>query len=276
MKASVVIPAHNEERSIARLLGGLKIDGDLEVIVACNGCSDATAQIAGTFDVTVLDLPQPGKVAALRAADECATVFPRVYVDADVELGRSGLDALIAAIRAGGVLAAGPRRVVPRDGVPWPVAAYYDVWELLPAVQAGLFGRGVIAVSEAGFWRLAELPEAMADDLAFSEAFRAAERVIEPQAQVIVHPPRTWGDLIRRRTRISTGNAQADTSGLRTTRTGVREVLSAVAGHPSVWVKVPVFLVAVLQGRIRARKAVRAGDFSTWERDASSRGEVHG
>jgi hypothetical protein len=35
---------------------------------------------------------------------------------------------------------------------------YYDVWTLLPGTQRGLWGRGVIALNEAGHRRLAGLP----------------------------------------------------------------------------------------------------------------------
>ncbi|MGD9408165.1 MAG: glycosyltransferase, partial [Gammaproteobacteria bacterium] len=44
---SVVIPAHDEEAVIQRTLGALLRSadpGEFEVIVVCNGCSDATAE----------------------------------------------------------------------------------------------------------------------------------------------------------------------------------------------------------------------------------------
>ena len=40
------------------------------------------------------------------------------------------------------------------------------MWSRLPAIRAGLFGRGVVGVSAEGFARLAALPELMGDDLA--------------------------------------------------------------------------------------------------------------
>ena len=46
-------------------LAPLAAAGQLEVIVACNGCTDETAAIArGFHGVTVLELPQPSKTAA--------------------------------------------------------------------------------------------------------------------------------------------------------------------------------------------------------------------
>jgi glycosyltransferase involved in cell wall biosynthesis len=68
--ASVIIPAHNEEAVIARLLRGIAAGsrpGEFEIIVAANGCTDGTVLSArnATEDITVLDLPELSKVAAL-------------------------------------------------------------------------------------------------------------------------------------------------------------------------------------------------------------------
>ena len=86
-----MIPAHNEAAVIARRLtplAPLAAAGKLEVIVACNGCTDDTAAIARGFEgVTVLEMAQPSKTAALNAGDAAATHWPRFYLDADVEIG---------------------------------------------------------------------------------------------------------------------------------------------------------------------------------------------
>ena len=275
-RASVVIPAHNEERSISRLLRALApahIDKRFEVIVVCNGCSDLTADVARAFGVEVLDLREPSKVNALAEGDRCATGRVRVYVDADVEISANEVEALISAVEAGEVQAAGPRRIIPRDGVARLVAWYYDVWEALPSVRAGLFGRGVIALSESGARRVRALPLAMNDDLAVSVAFESSERVVVESASVVVHPPRTLRDHVRRRARVVTGNIQADGSSLRGpgTRTGARTLSEVVRRDPRLAGKVVVFLAVGLIASARASRAVKAGDFATWERDESSR-----
>jgi glycosyltransferase involved in cell wall biosynthesis len=272
--ASVVIPAHDEERTLGRLLDALcATPGQFEVVVACNGCTDGTVGVARRYPVTVLDLPEPSKTLALRAADRVAHTFPRVYLDADVEISAEGMARLAQAVARDGIHVAGPRRVLPRARVSWLARWYYDVWEALPHVRRGLFGRGVLALSADGVRRVRDLPDVLADDLAFAEAFAPAERVVVDDVTVLVYPARTWRDLVRRRTRVATGNVQADRAGLRGTgaRTTPGDLLTVVRERPALAVRVPVFLAVTVAGRLRARTAVRRGDFTTWERDASSR-----
>ena len=106
---SVVVPAHNEARVIGRLLGPLVSavrPGDLDVIVVANGCTDDTAEVAAAFGppVRVVSIPVASKRAALVAGDEAAQDFPRLYVDADVELGAEDVRALDEALRRSGAL----------------------------------------------------------------------------------------------------------------------------------------------------------------------------
>ena len=124
--------------------------------------------------------------------------------------GHDDIRALAAALSQPGVLAAAPRRELVMTGRPWQVRWYYDVWTLLPGVQRGLWGRGVIAVNEAGHRRLAGLPLLQADDLAASLMFEPHETVLVPSARVIIHPPRTFAGLLCRRARCVTGVAQVE------------------------------------------------------------------
>ncbi len=273
---SVVIPAHNEGAVIGRLLTGLLADAapdEFDVLVVANGCTDDTAAAAGRFaGVTVLTTPTPSKAAALRAGDERARRFPRRYVDADVELTTADARALAAALAEPGVLAAAPRRRLALDRRPLSVRWYYEFWERLPVVRDGLFGRVVIGVSEAGKRRLGAVPDVMGDDLAASIAFAPAERRVVPAATVVVHTPRTPGDLLRRRVRSIVASTQlADRAGAADARTRRSDLLHVVRGRPSMALRLPVFLTVTLLSRVRARAQVRSGDFSTWLRDESSR-----
>ena len=276
---TVVIPAHDEEAVIGRLLSGLVDPSgatDLEILVVCNGCHDATAAVAGGFpNVRVIETPVASKQEALRLGNEAARGFPRVYVDADVELTREDVSALTRALDDPRLLAVAPRRVIPRDGTAWTVRCYYDVWEALPQVRSGIFGRGVIAVSERGYQRIAALPGLMSDDLAISSAFDEQERQVVTSATVVVRPPRTWADLIHRRVRVATGTAQAytgDHDWRADSRTSRADLVGLVRHEPALALRMPVFLAVAVIARRRAAAAVRRGDYTTWLRDDSSRG----
>ena len=276
---SVVVPAHNEARVIGRLLGQLAAavrPGELDVIVVANGCTDDTAEVAAAFGppVRVVSIPVASKRAALVAGDEAARDFPRMYVDADVELGTEDIRALDEALRRSGALAGGPQRVLALAGSPWLVRWYYDVWARLPEVRSGLFGRGVIGLSEAGHARVASLPPLLADDLAASLVFAPEERVIVAGARVVIHPPRTAGDLLRRRVRATMGVTQVeqeeDAPGS-TARTRPADLLAIIGWSPRMALRVGVFMGVAVIARLRARRAVRHRDYSKWLRDESSR-----
>jgi hypothetical protein len=251
---------------------------DLETIVVANGCTDETAEVAARHAaqhpaVRVLTTPEPNKHRALRLGDAHARSFPRLYVDADVELHAEDARALARALEDPGLLAAAPVRHTPLDGCPWTVRWYYEIWEQLPVVREGLFGRGVIALSAAGHARISELPELMGDDLAASLSFGPGERRVVEEARVTVHPPRRLDDLLRRRVRSMTVTVQAETQtqlpGSRTTSAHLKQLLRAdpVRNAPRLaW-----FLTVTAIARRRARRAVKAGDFTTWLRDESSR-----
>jgi hypothetical protein len=250
--------------------------GELDLIVVPNGCTDDTAEVAASFGPTVrvLSLDIASKQEALRAGDRAARDFPRLYVDSDVELRTQDVRALDAALRRPGTLAAGPQRVLALSGSSWPVCWYYDVWMRLPEVRAGLFGRGVIGVNSAGHQRLAELPSVMSDDLAAALVFTTDERAIVPDARVIVHPPRTFGDLVRRRVRVATGVTQLEldeSAPDSTARTNPIDLLKIIWRAPRMVPRVVVFAAVTVLARLGARRAARRHDYSTWLRDESSR-----
>jgi glycosyltransferase involved in cell wall biosynthesis len=277
-RASVVVPAHNEEAVLGLLLDrllGSAGPGEFEVVVVANGCTDGTVPLAESYGpaVRVLTTEIPSKRAALRIGDAAATAFPRLYVDADVELGPEDVRRLCAAVAAPGVLAAAPERTFDMTGRAWPVRWYYDVWTRLPEVRRGRFGRGVLAVSAPGHARVAALPAVMADDLAISLAFTEPERVVVRDAAVLIRPPRTAGDLLRRRIRVETGTSQLERTEDRpaaSARTSGRDLLALLRAEPRLAVRLPVFLAFAVLARTRARKAVRAND-EGWLRDESSR-----
>lgn len=274
--ASVVIPAHDEAGTIETHLRAL-LDGtpDLDVVVVCNGCTDATAELArrAAPSARVIEIPQASKTDAVAVGNAVTSIFPRVHLDADVQLSGASLVELVRPLADGSALATAPLRILPMAGCSLPVRAYYEVWERLPQVREGLFGRGAIALSEEGQRRVSRLPRVLSDDLVASDAFAPGERRIVPTAAVVVRPPRRLADLVRRRIRVVTGNAQADELALR--RGDSITTLSDLAGlalrEPRLVPRVPVFLAVTAVARLLSRRAVRSHDYTTWHRDESSR-----
>lgn len=208
---SVVIAAHNEEAVIGATLAALLAQSaaqPMEIIVSANGCSDGTATVARRAGVTVIDRPEPGKTGALNAAEQVATGFPRVYLDADIVVPAGGVTALTNLLARGDILAAVPGRKVNTAGRPWPVRAYFAINERLPVFQHSLFGRGMIALSEAGRDRFGAFPEVIADDLFLDGQFSEAEKAQADDVEVIIEAPHTTRDLLRRLVRVRRGSAQ--------------------------------------------------------------------
>jgi glycosyltransferase involved in cell wall biosynthesis len=275
--ASVIIPAFDEAAVLGQTLHALLLDvepGTLDVVVVANGCTDDTAAVARAIrGVRVVEIAEASKATAVAVGNRAALTFPRVHLDADCTIPGSDVVSLARALDAPGVLASGPMRHLDTTGASWWVRGYYRVWERLPGVRAGLYGRGVIALSQDGQARVDALPRAMSDDLAISEAFAPAERRIVVGTTVTVRVPRTAADLIRRRVRVATGNHQADDLGVRRpgSRTSVRTLVRVTRHDLRLLLQIPIFVITTLVARTLSRRAVRRGDYTTWLRDESSR-----
>lgn len=278
--ASIVIPAHNEATSILRCLEPVMAVAKslpLEVIVAANGCRDNTVELAGTQPgVTVLDLSAASKVAALNAADDVASAFPRVYLDADVVIDEEALRHMIDALRT-----ELPRLTVPSvrydtDGADMAVRRFYEIFTKLPSARSTTVGRGVYALSEAGRARFGRFPEIQGDDLFVNRLFRPEEALVGP-GFITIRTPRRWRDLVRVRSRLAAGNAElaavADEPGVavpahadfsRTTGRTVRALARHLASHPQHLVSVVVYVGITVLARTRRSRG-------RWQRDESTR-----
>ncbi|MDQ2631597.1 MAG: glycosyltransferase family 2 protein [Actinomycetota bacterium] len=98
---SLIIPAYDEEEVIAaKVANALELDYPrerLQIIVASDGSSDATAERARTAGADlVLELPPGGKIAALNAGAERATGDVLAFSDANSVWKTDALRALIA------------------------------------------------------------------------------------------------------------------------------------------------------------------------------------
>jgi glycosyltransferase involved in cell wall biosynthesis len=106
MNVSIVVPAYNEEGTIAAVLDRVEqLDLDLEIIVVNDGSTDSTAQVlAGYRDhprIRVEHKANGGKGTALRRGFELATGDIVVVQDSDLELDPSNIPNLVAPIAEG-------------------------------------------------------------------------------------------------------------------------------------------------------------------------------
>jgi glycosyltransferase involved in cell wall biosynthesis len=275
---SVVIPAHNEAAVIARCLDTLLSDfqpGELEVVVACNGCTDDTADIvrASRHPVRVLEVETASKPAALRAAEEVLTAFPRIYLDADVVLTS------IAARRVLEHLHAGPEPVA-RPPIKYDTArssalvrSYYRARSKVPAVMNAVWGAGAYALSAAGRARFDVHPDVVADDLFVDQHFQRGEIKIVDAPPVIVKAPRRTADLLRILRRTYQGNAEnrvlrePSAQPPETTPSTVHDLLRLAGTSPLRAADVATYVSLALFARVTLSVAAPR----SWERDNGSR-----
>jgi exopolysaccharide biosynthesis WecB/TagA/CpsF family protein len=269
-EGSVIIPAHNEAGVIARTLAPLAplaAAGKIEVIVACNGCSDDTAAIARSFEgVQVLEIDRPSKPAALNAGDDAATLWPRLYLDADVRISANAVRDVLTALAPGGPLAARPAVEFDLQDAHPLIHSYYRTRLRLPSARNRLWAGGAYGLSKQGRERFGAFPDLTADDLFVDRLFAADEKAVLDVDPVVISPPRTPKAQVQVLHRVYRGNAEQNgaAGGRSTARQTLGEVLRSVRGPLSA-VHAAVYLGFAVAGR---RGAAGPG---TWERDESSR-----
>lgn len=105
---SFVIPAHNEEALIGRTIGALHAAGrsterPYEIIVADDGSTDATGEIARGLGAAVVPIDRRQIAAARNAGARAAHGDLLVFVDADTVVPPETLRAAVEAAEAGAV-----------------------------------------------------------------------------------------------------------------------------------------------------------------------------
>jgi glycosyltransferase involved in cell wall biosynthesis len=273
---SIVIPAYNEGGVIRRCLDELFIGLDpseVEVAVVCNGCSDDTADQArrAGYAITVLDLPEPGKIGALRAGERAVSAMPRLFLDADVEITGDTARRVLEAVDIDKPLAARPTVRYDVSQSTWPVRRYYAARRALPGVMSDLCAGGTYAFSRMARERFEEFPDLIGDDLFAARMVAPHEIVVVDTAPVVVHTPRRSAPLLRILKRVYRGNQELARErpdlARDTTSTTVRDLLRLVL-QPRHTVDAIVYAGFVLIARVMIR--FERGPVR-WERDETSR-----
>lgn len=277
---SIVIPAHNEEkviiRSLRTLLPGIE-SGEFEVIVVCNGCTDHTAEVVRSLhdNINVVEVDTPSKTNALNVGDKLASVFPRIYLDADVQLSVDGARAIASALELGDKLVVAPVPCTDLSSSSWGVRAYYEVWMSLPYFKLGMIGAGVYAISEIGRKRFGKFPDIIADDGYIRLLYSSQERGVVNNATSLVMAPKDMGSLIKINTRIRIGGYELHERFAELLRNDDKDYGSAVGDllrSWRMWPKSALYIIINLWVRYRARKHIGRHGHAGWARDDSSRG----
>ncbi len=270
--ASVVIPAHNEEAVLPRTLNTLLFGaapGELDVVVAANGCRDRTVELARAAGVRVVSTDTPGKANALRLGDAECVAFPRIYLDADVELSYESVRALVKAL-GGNVIACAP---VPRwdlTGVGPLARRVHRVHDALMGGRRVLAGAGVYVLSAQAHERIFPLPDVLSDDGYVHRSFTEEERLSVPDAVAVVRPARTIRAHLKRRVRVRQGNRQLDSFGLPASdgRLGLGELRTLVIRRVVSPLDAACYLSVLTADRLRTR---RQRGPASWSTDPTSR-----
>lgn len=271
---AVIIPAYNESAGIARTLRAVTGDaaeGELQVVVVCNGCTDDTALVAAGFTgVDVVEIEDASKLAALRAGDRRATVFPRVYLDADIELSTAAIRAIATELQRPEVLVAGVPGRMDLSEASLPVALFYEFRERLPVISHGIMGSGNYALSETGRARFEEWPDLPSgDDQFIFRLFAPHERMTVPGHETRVTPPSSMAAVVRRGVRTNRGNRNLTEGGagepLAPPRAGRAAALKASMRSPRGVLSAAVFVSVTAFIKLRARWGTGGAD---WGRGA--------
>lgn len=277
-RLSVVIPAHDESAVIDRILRSLTShprSDELEIVVVANGCTDDTvARVFAYGGVRVVEVQPASKIAALNAGDAAATVFPRVYVDADVIIAPEALFALADALESDGVGVASPSLVVDSSQASWAVRQHYKIWNITDYRSIGHIGSGVYGLSKEGRERFGDWPQVIADDRFVQQQFLPSERATLRDHTFTVPSAADIRSHIRRSVRIARGNQELPASLQRAPAGGTTthaNLIRRVAARPALWVPFAVYSMTWSVPNILARRLKSRATEQSWNRDETSR-----
>ena len=149
MKLSVVIPAYNEESTLAEVVTrvrGVVIPGvEMEIIIVDDGSTDRTSNVAESLegpDLRLLNMPgNSGKGAALRKGFEAALGDFIIVQDADLEYDPEDYPKLVAPLQSGDAEVVYGSRIMGANTKSY--VAYYWGGRFLTAAFNLLYGKGL-------------------------------------------------------------------------------------------------------------------------------------
>ncbi len=275
------MPAHDEANVIGTALRGIldAREGDLEVIVVANGCTDLTAERARAAGsrVRVIEIAEASKISALNAGSREVESYPVAFVDADVD--RFGARIWWRSRRDSWTVALGsPRRRCvlarrPHGGCASTTGSGSSPTTGPKATSARACTCSPRRVASAS----SDFPTVIADDLFVQRLFAPSERHTPDHLTFSVDAPRSLRALTRRNTRIAAGNRQLaqvypESGSGRRRRPGHARSFAVCARRPSLWIGFVVYASVYLTAHRRAASTCsRSSATIAWSRDTTTR-----
>jgi len=215
--ASVIIPSHNEESVIRNCLNSLmqQKNVSLEIHVISNGSTDNTVEIVKNEfpNVNIHNLKEASKIVALNYSDSVTTIFPRIYLDADITFNEDfALEQCLLTIK-NGALATMPQINLCTKGSDFWVKSYTNIWKNTSYFNNYTLGLGVYILSEAARERFKNFPDTMAEDSWIAMQLKNDEKPITQTVSFNSIMPSNFKDHLKRITRFKIGNHQLNQLG---------------------------------------------------------------
>ncbi|MHC4885398.1 MAG: glycosyltransferase [Planctomycetota bacterium] len=147
---SIILPAHNEEALMPGVLTqaverASEWGAATEIVVACNGCSDRTAEISKAFPVTVIEDAHSGMSFGKNLGARAARHDLLLFWDVDTHVEPGGLTVLAEAIEGKGAVAGGfwtyPDKVYPRSLLFYSIMNHFCRRRRVPPAGAAFVSR---------------------------------------------------------------------------------------------------------------------------------------
>ncbi|WP_435140916.1 glycosyltransferase [Pseudopelagicola sp. nBUS_19] len=275
MRATILIPAHNEASVIGRTLMHLTCATRAKefcVTVIANACTDATASCARSVmpAAKVLETEVAGKCNALNLGYMLADkTKPIICLDADLEITAESLVALVLAMEDDQKKAAcGHMDVSAAEASP-VVRAYYKGWRTNPYFDRGKFG-GVFAMAPEMAAQLFPLPLVTADDEYVRRHVGEDRIAYVPNSRFVARAPKSLSSLIEVRRRSLRGAREVSKMGLQSPERGsFVTVIGRMLRKPKCIISIGVYAGVNLWARLSLNSG--SSNVGHWERDMTSR-----
>lgn len=202
--------------TVPKLLATTKGDR-VRIIWVCNGCNDDSAAVIRRLvgaGAEVIELLFPGKTAALQAGDDAmGDLFPRLYLDADVWLGRGDPARLMQPLFAGAADLVAPRLRFDTAGASPLSARIGACWMSLPHARTTAFSNAIgLSAAARALWD--RWPEISGDDIFVSATVPVHRKLIVPEALATIRIPKSFNGWVKMRARWLKGEAELARLGL--------------------------------------------------------------